>query len=214
MESEKEVLAFEHERLTNFYKAEKAFNSAMSKLQAEIEPIIKNKEVDFKTTHYEYASLDHMVNCLRPSLNKHGFSYRFTTKIYDENNFILTTIVSHKDGHKIECDLMFPRVHDDSRMKLTQRVKSAITYARRTGLEMAFGIVVQDDDADAMDLIDKIASEEQISKISALAKELKISEEKIYNKYEKKSLKDLNQFDAKDAISKLKTSLKAQMDKK
>lgn len=182
----------------------KAFNNAFAQFQKECPIIPKTKRVNFKSVDYSYAPLDEMIHLIKPIMGKNGLSFCFNLSP-DENQMVLTTIVSHKDGCEKNFQYYFNPLHDDARMNDSQRRKSAITFAKRSALENALGIVTADCDDDARRAIDNPATDEQLEKIKSLCKSTSTTEESFlsYLKIESFGLLSLN--DAKKAINLLNT---------
>lgn len=189
-------------------QAEQAFNEAMAKFQS-LCPIIKReKKVSFTSksgsnTNYAYAPLDEIVHEIKPILNECGLSYSFDVKAGPEISILHTTI-SHIDGHSKTSTYSFPTLHDDTRMNQSQRIKSAITFAKRAGLENALGIVTANEDDDARRATDAPISEAQKKEIQDLLKITKSAESRILAQFNVESLEQLNGNEAKNTIKALK----------
>lgn len=197
-------------------QAAKEFHSDMAKFRVKCPQIPKSKKVDFKTAKgsvkYDYAPLDEIDFIIKPLLGEFGFSYAFNT-IDNGATTTVETVVSHKSGHIEKYTYTYDSIHDDGRMNLAQRRKSALTFAKRAGLENAFGLVVVGDDDDAKRAHDNPITEEQRDKIKELLGKTKSTEESFLSYMNVESLDDLSSYDAKRAINVLKQKREVVVDK-
>lgn len=200
------------ERLEKFFdlqikmqqkQAEQAYNEALAGFQGECPIIQKNKKVKFGSTNYEYAPLDEIVHIIKPYLSKYGLSYTFDIKANEAGSILITTI-SHKAGHSKDYFYNFDALPDGGAMNQSQRRKSAVTYAKRAGLENALGIVTAGEDDDARRSGEIPAQEDQIEEIRALLSPAKVTEKEFFEKYRISKFSDLTFKGAKDAIKALK----------
>ena len=187
---------------------EREFLTAMAKFQGECPTIVRRKKVDFKSktgssTKYDYAPLDEIVETIRPFLSKNGLSYYFDTKL--EGNFItIETTVCHSGGFKKSFNYQSDSLHDDARMNSSQRRKSALTYAKRAGLENAFGLVTAGEDDDARRAIDKPINEDQLKEIVKLVRLTSTDEQKFLSYLKVDDIEELSFKGAEKAINTLK----------
>lgn len=130
-------------------QARKAFDEAISAAKAEIQPILKNREVDFTSTkgrtNYRHEDLAQIARQVDPILSKFGLSYRFRTSNALNEPVRVTCIISHRLGHSEENTLSGPRDESGNKNSL-QAVGSAITYLQRYTLKAALGLAVAGDD--------------------------------------------------------------------
>lgn len=187
-------------------ESESSFNRAMADFQKECPIIERKNKVAFKSTKYDYATLDEIVHQIKPILAKYGLSYSFDTK-YAEKDFELITIINHIDGHSKSFSLTFPRIHDDARMNETQRMKSSLTYAKRAGLENALGIVTANEDDDARRAESMVISDKHTEEIIRLLERTKSDKDKLFSHFKISKIEELSEADAKKAISMLKAKL-------
>lgn len=130
-------------------QAKRAFDNAIAEAKAEINPIIKNRTVDFTSqkgrTNYAYEDLAQIDVQVSPILSRHGLSYRFRSGQGGAKEITVTCILSHRDGHGEETSISaFP---DDSGNKNSiQAVGSTITYLQRYTLKTALGLSAAPDD--------------------------------------------------------------------
>ena len=190
--------------------AKRQFNEALAMFQGECPIIKKNSSVDFTAksggrTKYNYASLDEIVYQIKPILSKYGLSFSFNVRNTGnpELNELLTKIY-HVSGHSETFSHFYKPLHNDTRMNDSQRIKSALTFAKRAGLESALGIVNAEEDQDAARLIDTPASESTIEQIKELMERTGSDEAKLLKFLKVEKLEDLSQFEAKKAIHSLK----------
>jgi len=189
-----------------------AFSESFSKFQAECPIIKKTKKVNYGQTNYDYASLDEMVHTIKPILGKHGLSFAFDTR-KEDGEMVLVTKVKHSQGHEEHFEFYFSAMDDGGKMNNSQRRKSAITYAKRSALENALGLVTAGEDDDARRAIDNPATEEQLTKINSLLKstDTPLGQFLTYLKIE--SLDMLSVVDAKKALNLLNSKRNALVSK-
>jgi hypothetical protein len=183
-------------------QAEKAFSEALAGFQGECPIIAKNKKVSFGTTKYDYAPLDEIVSVIKPLLSKYGLSYSFDVKTEDKMTVMITTIY-HKEGFSKMSYYAFDSLGEGS-MNQSQKRKSAVTYAKRAGLENSLGLVTTGEDDDARRAIDTFISQTQLDEIKSLLIATKSDTAKflVFLKVEK--LETLTEMEAKNAIHMLK----------
>lgn len=172
-------------------KAISEFNRAFAEAQAEIPPIPKDKVVYNKdgSVRYRYASLDTILDTVRPILTRHGFSILFKTACNDKS-VTVTCILRHIGGHEEETSFTAP-IDPSSNMTEIQKYGAALSYAKRYALSSLLGITA-DEDTDAnieteiSDVTvtetkttqengngkDNMATEKQIAKIQVLLKDM------------------------------------------
>lgn len=146
--------------------------TAMSKVQLEL----KNAKLDSTNPHFKsnYASLESVINAIRPFIGKHGLSFMQTMEPYQDNMALVTTL-AHTSGQWIKS--IMPMKVD---MTKPQAVGSFVSYYRRYSLVSMFGIADtdQDDDAnEAQAAAPKYITEQQVKEIKTLlGEEQKINE--------------------------------------
>ena len=128
--------------------AETAFNAAMSRAQAKMQPVLKNK--DNTQTASKYADLAVIVDAIKPIYTDEGFSISFDTAEAPRENYLrVIAIVAHKGGHSRQYHLDLPP--DETGAKGTvnktrvHATGSTNTYARRYLICMAFNVQTFDD---------------------------------------------------------------------
>lgn len=119
----------------------KELATALSKAQGQMEGAKKDSQNPFFKS--KYADLAAIVEAAKKPLSDNGLSY---AQIPDEcdNGVLVETILMHTSGEWISGKLKMPVSKQDA-----QGVGSAITYARRYGLQAMLGIPAEDDDGNA-----------------------------------------------------------------
>jgi hypothetical protein len=124
--------------------AEQAFNASFAAAMAEMPMIPKSGKNNH--TKKPYSKLEDLVAACRPVLSRHGLSLNWQTGRND-TNIIVTAVVRHANGHKIETTQYAPP--DKGSMNDLQKGGSTETYLKRyTGfaiLGLASGDEVDDD---------------------------------------------------------------------
>lgn len=122
-----------------FSESIKNISAAMLKLQEEVEQPKKDAVNPFHKS--AYATLEQIVEALKPVLVANGLSY--SQAIVGSGNGIgVQTLIMHTSGEWIMHEpFVFPLQANNP-----QGGASASTYARRYSLSAAFGIVPEDDD--------------------------------------------------------------------
>lgn len=123
--------------------------AALVKAQAELRPVTK----DMTNPHFrsKFASLDGIIEAVRPVLAKHGLAFvqGTTTPESDVESkvtaFTVETTLIHTSGEWLTASVLIPLAKADP-----QGAGSALTYGRRYGLSAALGVATdEDDDANA-----------------------------------------------------------------
>lgn len=126
----------------------RAFDQAIAAAKAEIPPIVKNREVDFRTskgrTHYKHEDLAGIARVVDPILSVHGLSYRYRTQ-QDGQTVKVSCILSHRDGYSEETSLSTATDQSGNKNHI-QAVGSAVTYLQRYTLKLALGLAAAHDD--------------------------------------------------------------------
>ena len=124
---------------------------SLAKAKLEVQREVTSVKRSAKNPHFKnnYATLDDVVNGLRPSLLEHGIEVRQKTKgvSYEAERGLVTvqTIVTHVESGEVDSvDTILPLSKDDA-----QGVGSGITYACRYALMAYFLVPPTDDDAEA-----------------------------------------------------------------
>jgi len=92
----------------------------------------------------KYASLEEVIETVRAEDGKCGLT--FTQLVdFDETHMFVTTIVMHESGESVTGRT--PILTKDNTDP--QKMGSGITYAKRYGLQSAFGLPSEDDDGNS-----------------------------------------------------------------
>lgn len=190
---------------------------ALAKFQSEVTNPANTAENPFFKS--KYSPLNEILNLVRPLLSKHGLSV-IQMPSGDGQEVIITTLLMHSSGEWIEsCPLKMKPAKNDP-----QGIGSAITYGRRYALTAILGISSEDDDdgnsatgnahtqkkspqkvqGDApRNDSPKMASEVQIKKIYAIARQVGVSADSVKKIYGVEHLEGLTMAQASEAIKKL-----------
>lgn len=109
--------------------------TALAAAQSEMGPLVKGAT----NPHFRsrYATLDDVVNAVRPPLNANGLCFHFETRDGE-----MVAVLTHGESEtSIKCGIPLLVTKND-----IQAFKSATTYAKRMGLESITGIAPADDD--------------------------------------------------------------------
>lgn len=112
---------------------------ALVKFNTEVTTISKDAENPFFKN--DYATLDHIMNEVRPTLSKHGLSI-LQLPSGDGTNVSMKTLILHESGEWLESEaLIMKPVKNDP-----QSVGSCITYARRYSIASVLSLSTGEDD--------------------------------------------------------------------
>lgn len=116
---------------------------ALPHAQSEMQRIVK----DSVNPHYKstYADLAAVLEAVMPALNKHGLCLWHYIRHTPEHMF-LVTVISHMGEAVTQITCEVPLILSKNDM---QGLKSAITYAKRIGVESLCGVAPEDDDGNA-----------------------------------------------------------------
>lgn len=116
-----------------------AFNKDFTAMQSEITTVTKSKQGH----NYKYATLEDIVDIVRPTLEKHGFAVSFG--VNTTADIIVTCTLMHKEGHSIETTMQLPADKTGSK-NAVQAIGSSVSYAKRYTLSSLLNIATRDDD--------------------------------------------------------------------
>jgi len=91
-----------------------------------------------------YADLSSVVDAIRGPLSANGLSFVQVTHPSERNEVIIETVLMHESGEWLSGTLAMPVSKADA-----QGYGSAITYAKRYGLQGLLGVPSEDDDGNA-----------------------------------------------------------------
>lgn len=121
--------------------------SALAKAQGEMKLPGKNREVKVSMKSggqykFEYTTLDHMIEHVRPHLTKHGLWF-IQTVANDNGKSVLDTTLTHSSGQWVTGRMPLVVGGGDN---ANQAFGSALTYMRRYALAAMLGIASEEDD--------------------------------------------------------------------
>ncbi len=133
------------ERLLNMQErvmakqAEQAFNAAMAAMQAEIPSIAERG-----TGHnIKYATLEDILDTVRPIMHKYGFAVSF--RISQADRVTVTGVLMHKDGHREETSMTLAADTSGSK-NAVQAIGSSVSYGKRYVLCAMLNIATRGED--------------------------------------------------------------------
>ena len=132
--------------------AEKAFNVAMSDVQAKSRRVATDSTNP--NTHSDYASYAALDRALRPLYTESGFSLSFGTGDSSAETVLILCRVSHSAGHSRDFQILMPADGKGAKggdvMTKTHATGAATQYGMRYLLKMIFNIAIGfDDDGNA-----------------------------------------------------------------
>lgn len=142
---------------------------------------------------YKYTDLAQIHRLLE----KNGLSYQQFIEPHENGNDYIMTILINEKGEKSEpirgCKI--PDATLSGKSNPAQEYGSAITYARRYSLLMAYGLATTDDDAESLTVKKKVTKETRpqlLNKIYVLIEQTKTSESEICNYFKVKKIQDID----------------------
>jgi hypothetical protein len=153
--------------------AEREFNADMSKAQAELVPVARNKRN--KQTNSNYADIAAISEEAMPVIYANGFGVitsEFESKKPDHLGVAIE--VTHRSGHSKRYEFNIP--WDGAGMKgnanktPTHAYASTLAYGERYAKCKVFGIATKDDDGNAASASDGVLNEAQFAEIDKLVK--------------------------------------------
>ena len=142
------------------FQAKQAFYRAMAEFKAECPQIYKRRKANLGSFSYKFADLGDEDEVISPAMSKAGLSYRWVAPRLAEGKVVIECIVQHALGHtessgEVEMDIPAPQYKtvNNERVEIganiMQRRKIALSYARRTSVEIALGLApAREDDTD------------------------------------------------------------------
>ena len=92
----------------------------------------------------KYADLADVVATVSPALNAQGIAFYATPIVIEGERYMRTVFAHGASDTQIHCDVPLIVTKNDM-----QGFKSAVTYAKRIGLESLSGVAPEDDDGNA-----------------------------------------------------------------
>lgn len=166
----------------------------------------RNQTAEVKTKSgsnysYKYVDIAHIHEYLEENNMRY---YQYIDRI-DNDDYIMTIKII--DG-KEQPAIRGARVVDATLMGVNnpaQQQGSALTYARRYSLLMAFGLATEDDDAQSLSTEKVVnATERQLDLIKKIYQDKKIELKEIMEQYNKTKIEELTLKEASEIIAKAK----------
>lgn len=133
------------ERLLNMQErlmakqAESEFNAGMAAMQAEIPSIAERG-----TGHnIKYATLEDIVDTVRPIMHKYGFAVSF--RVQQTDGILVTGVLMHKGGHREETSMKLGADTSGSK-NAVQAIGSSVSYGKRYVLSALLNIATRGED--------------------------------------------------------------------
>lgn len=190
--------------------AKEAYDQGMAAFQSEC-PTIERRKQGY---NYKYAPLESIVEQVKESLSKNGFSYTFDTDNI-ENAVIVYCRVKHIAGH-METSKARIEHETTTKMNSSQQSGASMTYGKRYAFCNAFGILTGDEDTDAASTQDSsqiapkpgkidtyLATPKQINFIAKLLPQKGHTVNELLSKYEVTKIDDLTIEQASTIIANL-----------
>lgn len=129
-------------------RAQVAFNRDFAAMQSDITSVSKGSKVSYPNakggkTEYTFATLEDIVDVVRPVLHQHGFAVSF--KVNTSSGVNVQCSLMHKDGHSIETAMQLQSDNSGGKNNV-QAIGSSISYAKRYTLSSLLNIATRDDD--------------------------------------------------------------------
>lgn len=127
-----------------------AFIRAVAEAKAELRPIVRNAEVDYKPegkpkVNYRHETLAGIEEQISETLSKHGLSYRYETENDPNMPISVTCLLEHIEGGSSRTTLKGPPDTGAGKNSL-QAIASTVSYLERYTLKAALGLSVSHDD--------------------------------------------------------------------
>jgi len=116
--------------------------AALVEATKEFDKVTKNADNPFYKSRY--STLDHLIECTKSALLKHGIIITQDGMMPEVGQTTVTTKIAHVSGEWIETSVTLPNTKNGK--SDAQTVGSAITYGRRYALSAALNIASEDDD--------------------------------------------------------------------
>jgi Cys-tRNA synthase (O-phospho-L-seryl-tRNA:Cys-tRNA synthase) len=143
--------------------ARQAFAAAMASMQAEMPEVVERGQAH----NTKYATFEDINAAVRPVLEKYGFAVTFRVK-QSEVAIRITAVLSHRDGHVEETDIMLPADTSGSK-NAVQAIGSTVSYGKRYTMSALLNIATRGEDDDANGAVKvKMVSPFQAKQLSAL----------------------------------------------
>lgn len=162
--------------------------AALSKFQAAVPDIPKNKKVKYKTKNhgmmeYMYADLPDILKAIRKPLSENGLAQ---FQLMEKGQ--LRTVVTHESGQSIESVFPMNTNHVDPKA-----LGSLVTYIRRYCLKAALGL---EPDEEAEEILDQIHQDATANRnpVERALKQMKLQPKDVKNPVTTQDLKGLEKL--------------------
>jgi len=118
------------------------YSSAMAGMQTQIPSIAERG----KTNNGSYATLEDIVDTVRPVMQEHGFAVSFRVKTVDKGVEV-TGVLMHRGGHREETSMLLPADTSGSK-NAVQSFGSSVSYGKRYVLCSLLNITTRGEDDD------------------------------------------------------------------
>jgi hypothetical protein len=98
---------------------------------------------------YKYATLDQILQIVRPIFAKHGLAVMQHLTGGDNGHISVRTMILHETGQTMESTMSMP-ISNKKGMSAEQNIGAAVSYARRYALQSCLGLMAEED-TDAAD---------------------------------------------------------------
>nr|WP_299379727.1 ERF family protein [uncultured Halomonas sp.] len=117
-----------------------AYSAAMAAMQTELPSIAERG----KGNNGHYATLEDIVDTVRPILQRHGFAVSFRI-VTQERGIEVTGVLMHRDGHREETSMLLPADVSGNK-NAVQAFGSSTSYGKRYVLCALLNITTRDQD--------------------------------------------------------------------
>ena len=126
--------------------AKKLYDERFAQMQADFTPAERTKTGD----RYKYAPIEELQKHYGPIISKHGFSYRWNEQQVEGGKRCTLRISGW--GHAEENSFDIPMLEGTKLMNSVQVAGAMSTYGRRYTFIAGFGIIIEDEDDDALSI--------------------------------------------------------------
>ena len=142
--------------------------AALCAAQAAIGSIVRDAEGQARAGKYRYATLEVVIDAVRPGLNAQGLVLMQPTILDGDRVLVATRIVHAATGECVEC--VYPA---GPASQPHQQLGAGVTYARRYSLMALLGVAPEDDDGASAGVAAQPMAKPQPSKHNAVSGLLK-----------------------------------------
>lgn len=151
-----------HERMMT-RDASVQFNAAMADMQAEIPSVAERG----KGHNIVYATLEDIIDVVRPIMHKYGFAISFETSNTGEHMTVIGVLM-HRAGHSMKTSMVLPADKSGSK-NAVQAIGSSTSYGKRYVLCALLNIATRNEDDNGFAAVPDVSvSVSQASELNAL----------------------------------------------